>query len=190
MGPIELLSHGAEAGQVRLSRDLLVGIGLGRGIEPQRVRDAVHDLRDRSGRWSLQLLEDRLGSRPAQERTVAHLVRDTGGRERFLERLGAGVDPVQDRHLFQRDAFGAELVDGLHDRRHLFLHVVDGPREHRWTGLDGRLERLAEPAQVRGELVREPQDLGRGAVVALQADDRGGGEPVGECRADGRGRHP
>ncbi len=150
------------------------------GVVPERVRDAVHDIGDGSRGRPLQLLQHGLGSRAAEERAVAHLIRDARGGERLLERLGASVDPVQDRDLLQRDVVGAQLVHGLHDRCDLFLHVVDGTRDHRRSGLHRRLERLAEPAQVRGQLVREAEDLGRRAIVALQADDRRLREPVRE----------
>ena len=180
MRELELRGQGAEPTEVGLARDLVVGVVVALGVVPERVRDAVHDIRDGSRGRALQLLQHGLRSRAAQERAVAHLIRDARGRERLLERLGAGVDPVQDRDLFQRDVVGAQLVHGLDDRRDLLLHVVDGTRDHRRSRLHRRLERLAEPAQVRGQLVREAEDLRRRAVVALQADDRRVREPIRE----------
>jgi len=86
IGRRELRSERPEAREVRLPRDLFGVVGLGVGVVADGVGRLLDGL-DNAAPGAAEAREHGPGPGAAQERAVAHLVRDPGGRERLLERL-------------------------------------------------------------------------------------------------------
>ena len=138
-----------------LERQVVAGLG-----DDAQVRHGVADL--------LALVEPGAADHP-----VGH-----GEGDQALFEL-AGLEPGahQHRHLVQGVALGVQGLDLFAGDAGLLLAVPDAEHAHLLAGAEVGPERLAQPSLVVGdERRRGAQDVGRGAVVALQADHPGAGE--------------
>ncbi len=89
----------------------------------------------------------------------------------------------EDRDLVQGMSRRAEALDRLADPARLLLVVPDAGDRHFRAELAVGEERLAEPATIAGdEPRRRRENVARGPVVALEADDAGAGEVVLEAQ--------
>jgi hypothetical protein len=181
---LELRCQGTHPREVRLAGDLFGGVGRSAGVVAELVGDDGDDLGDGALRSRpFQPLQDPARPRPPQERSVTHLIRDPGGGEGLLERLGPRVDPVEHRDLLEWDGLLLpETTHRLDDRSDLGVLVRLGTRDRRRSGGPVRSKRLPHPSEARRESVRELENLRCGAIVLLEPDDGRVREPPREAQ--------
>ena len=107
---------------------------------------------------------------PREEGGTPHLEGDSGSRQRLFEPVGAGVRPVKNGDLVERDAGRRQLANPLHDESRL-RGALDAPCHGVGPARLHCLETLLDAAEDGNEPVRKLEHLRGRAVVRLEPDD-------------------
>ena len=120
---------------------------------------------------------------------AAHQVADPAGGERLLERLGLAVGAEQDRDLGGGAALGDQRADAVGDPVGLGGVVGEGLHQRRRPGIalgdEGETTGAGAALRAVEDGVGHANDLGGGAVVALEADGAGALELAAEVQEIG-----
>ena len=151
--------------------DALEGEVVGGGVDDAEISQRVADF--------LALVKS-----GAADHAIGQAQRDEAILELAHLERGAHQDgDLVERMRVARPVVALELLDLLADRARLFLRIPAGGDLHLLARLVLGAQRLAEPALVVGDQMRGGgEDVGGGAIVALEADDLGAGKIVVEAQ--------